>query len=74
VTSADLVVTLSIAPAAVRPGERPLRGVNGMIEATRHVALESRIWDPVEAQTAIDEIVDDAYAQLDVTRFWLAHP
>jgi Lanthionine synthetase C-like protein len=45
-----------------------------MAEATRHVALEPRIWDPAEAQTAIDEIVDDAYAQLDLARFWPAHP
>ena len=45
-----------------------------MIEATRHVALEPRIWDAVEVQTAIDEIVDDAYAQLDVRHFWPAHP
>jgi len=45
-----------------------------MIEATRHIALVSRNWDSLEAQTAIDEIVDDAYAHLDVTRFWPAHP
>jgi hypothetical protein len=48
--------------------------MNGMIEATRHVALEPRIWNPVEAQTAINEIVDDAYARLDGARFWPAHP
>jgi hypothetical protein len=48
--------------------------MNGMIEATRHVALTPRVWDPAEAQTAIDEIVDDAYAQLDEARFWPAHP
>ena len=45
-----------------------------MIDATRHVALEPRSWDPIEAQTAIDEIVEDAYAQLDVARFWPVHP
>jgi len=45
-----------------------------MIEATRHVALEPRIWDAVEVQTAIDEIVDDAYRQLDVRHCWPAHP
>jgi len=48
--------------------------MSGMIEATRHVALEPRIWDAVEVQTAIDEIVDDAYAQLDVGYFWPPHP
>jgi hypothetical protein len=48
--------------------------MTGMIEATRHVALKPLVWDSAEAQTAIDEIVDDAYAQLDEARFWPAHP
>jgi hypothetical protein len=48
--------------------------MGGMIEATKHVTLEPRIWDAVDVQTAIDEIVDDAYARLDERHFWPAHP
>ena len=45
-----------------------------MIDPARHIALASQPWDAVEAQTAIDEIVADALARADQTRFWPAHP
>jgi len=45
-----------------------------MIDAKRHVPLGSRAWDSAAAQTAIDDIVEDAHARLDEARFWPAHP
>jgi hypothetical protein len=45
-----------------------------MIDTARHVSVVPQIWDAAEAQTAVDEIVADAHARLDGTRFWPAHP
>jgi hypothetical protein len=45
-----------------------------MIDAARHAPLTSASWDATEAQRAIDEIVEDACARWDETRFWPAHP
>ena len=45
-----------------------------MIDAKRHVPIDSRTWAAAAAQTAIDEIVDDAQARLDEACFWPAHP
>src|SRR5215831_11517439 len=56
------------------PDRWPVRGVEGMIDAKRHVPLGSRAWDSAAAQTAIDDIVEDAHARLDEARFWPAHP
>jgi hypothetical protein len=45
-----------------------------VIDTGRHIRLACQTWDAVEAQTAVDEIVADARARLDPTRFWPAHP
>jgi hypothetical protein len=45
-----------------------------MIDTARHIPVASQGWDAVEAQRAVDEIVADAHARLDQTRFWPAHP
>ena len=45
-----------------------------MIDTARHVPVASQTWDAADAQTAVDEIVADAHARLDQTRFWPAHP
>jgi hypothetical protein len=45
-----------------------------MIDTGRHIPVASQTWDATEAQRAVDEIVADAHARLDQTRFWPAHP
>jgi Lanthionine synthetase C-like protein len=45
-----------------------------MFDAARHVPAAPLTWDAADAQAAIDEIVADATAALDDTRFWPAHP
>lgn len=42
--------------------------------AARHLPLALLNWDAAEAQRAIDDIVEDACAACDQTRFWPAHP
>jgi hypothetical protein len=44
-----------------------------MIDSARHIPMASLTWDAAEAQRAIDEIVEDACARWDDTRFWSAH-
>jgi hypothetical protein len=45
-----------------------------MIDASRHVPTAREPWEAAAAQAAIDEIVEDAYAHWDATRFWPLHP
>jgi hypothetical protein len=45
-----------------------------MLEQARHVPLRPLAWQANEAEAAIEEIVDDALAHLDMERFWPAHP
>jgi hypothetical protein len=45
-----------------------------MIDSARHIPMASLTWDAAEAQRAIDEIVEDASAGCEETRFWSAHP
>ena len=49
-------------------------GVEPMIDSARHIPMASLTWDAAEAQRAIDEIVEDACARCEETRFWSAHP
>jgi hypothetical protein len=51
-----------------------MRHLDFVIDPARHIPLASQAWNAGEAQTAIDEIVADALARLDPTRFWPAHP
>src|SRR6478672_9223067 len=53
--------------------DRPIRA-GLMIDTARHVPVATQTWDATAAQTAVDEIVADAHAHMDETRFWPAHP
>jgi len=45
-----------------------------MYDPSRHTALTSIDWDPDLARRAIQEIVDDAAAHLDLDALWPSHP
>lgn len=45
-----------------------------MYEPARHVPLRPDPWDAAAAETAVREIVEDAFARFDPERFWPAHP